>query len=109
MARLRAICLPPITIYSIYNIARSVFEMRPPTRMHAKLKKREQEVNTLIEQLQLKTQRWVHEQKEKLRKERTVHFEIEDAGKLERVQLKSQIKDLQDLLADVLEQACARV
>ena len=105
---------------------------RPPARLRAKLKKEERKVNhlkkkqkqvdTLIEQLQLKTQKFKHQQKEKLRKERTRHFEEEDADKLARAQLMHQIESVQkelsrkddkiaeqeDLLALVLDQACAR-
>ena len=106
---------------------------RPPARLRAKLKNQERKVNhlkkqqkqvdTLIEELQLKTQKFRHQEKEKLRKERTRHFEEEDANKLARAQLMHQIEsvekelsrkddkiaDQEALLALVLAQACARV
>ena len=99
--------------------------MRPPARMREreKFKKREQKLQASIEKLTLKVQRQVHNLKEKFRKKRARYDEKEDAAQLARVQRMSQIKSLEeelsrkddkiaeqeDLLALVLEQACARV
>ena len=109
-------------MHSIYNIACSVFKMRPPARLREREKQRAQELQAVIEKLTLKVQRQVHNMKEKFRKKRNSYDEKERAAQLARVQRMSQIKSLEeelsrkddkiaeqeDLLALVLSQACAR-
>ena len=110
-------------MHSIYNIACSVFKMpKPPARLREREKQRAQKLQALIEKLTLKVQKKVHNMKEKFRKKRARYFDKEKAAQLARVQRMSQIKSLEkelsrkddriaeqeDLLAVVLEQACAR-
>ena len=105
-------------MHSIYNIACSVFKMRPPARLREREKQRAQELQAVIEKLTLKVQRQVHKLKEKFRYKRTRYFEKKDAEKLLMSQIKGlentldrkddKIAEQEDLLALVLSQACAR-
>ena len=105
------------TPHPIYNTACSVFKMRPPTKMREKMKKLQQMQNTFNQKMCKKLQTL----KTKFQQERKTHIQLEEADLQNIHQLQSQIKnqqkrinsahnkiaDQEDLLALVLDQACA--